>query len=367
MTATISTFDATADMNIRPATLVELHKPGFKLIALSSDHKPMVPWTQIYDDPNFWTIKGLIDNSSKFENVATVFGKTHTKDREGRDLYLNDLDGDSEPVYKIMTTPIESISDALLRSKLQSLFSGINVLTEKKSVFDCLREVTIVVKTRKPYGFQAFWLSHKQHDHVGCNDCKLGYEFEIKTDKSLGHATLPPSTHRSDKTFRYSHIGRKDRIEILDGLHDILLWLLKECIKLDFSCAKDRGDYHSEADNNDNPSGSKAKPQRRHNTTTLYDLSDEIIQTTVSYFTPYYQIGQRNNFALALSGVMWYAKISEDSAGKILQQLSIQANNDEIKSRLVTLHATYEKAIKGESVTGGPTLAVSQLWYVDFY
>lgn len=53
-TATISTPDSISDKNIRPATLVELHKPGFKLIALSSDHKPMVPWTQIYDDPNFW-------------------------------------------------------------------------------------------------------------------------------------------------------------------------------------------------------------------------------------------------------------------------------------------------------------------------
>jgi hypothetical protein len=33
---------------------------------------------------------------------------------------------------------------------------------------------------------------------------------------SLGHATLPPSTHRNDKTFRYSHIGGTDKIETID-------------------------------------------------------------------------------------------------------------------------------------------------------
>jgi hypothetical protein len=359
-----STSDA-GNINIRPATLIELHKPGFKLIALSSDHKPMVPWTQIYDDPNFWTIKGLINNSSKFENVATVFGKTHAKDPEGMNLYLNDLDCDSEPVYKIMTIPIESIPDTLLRSKLQSLFSGLNVLTEKKSVFDCLRELTIVVKTRKPYGFQAFWLSHKQHDHVGSNDCKIGYEFEIKTDKSLGHATLPPSTHRSDKTFRYSHIGRKDRIEILDDLYGILLRLLKECIKSKSTSADDRDDSHSETGNNDNPSNKVE--QKRHDTTMLYDLSEEMISTTVAYFIPYYIINHRNDFALAFSGAVWYAKISEDSAGKILSQLAASTKDEEIKSRLLTLHATYEKAIRGESITGGPTLAdlVSQITGCD--
>ncbi|MGB7639580.1 MAG: hypothetical protein WBL88_18615, partial [Nitrososphaeraceae archaeon] len=72
---------------IKPSTLVEDHKMGFKLVPLSSDNKPVVNWSPIYEDPNFWTAEKLAAESSKFQNAATVFGKTHTKDSEGRDLY----------------------------------------------------------------------------------------------------------------------------------------------------------------------------------------------------------------------------------------------------------------------------------------
>lgn len=147
MTITASTPDATSGTDIRPATLVEYHKLGFKLIPLSSDHKPEDSWTQIYTDPNFWSVESQISNSSKFKNIATVFGETHIKDLEGKNLYLNNLDCDSEAVYKILTTPIESISNTLLRSKLQNLFSNFSVWTEKSSVLDCLCLVTVVVKT----------------------------------------------------------------------------------------------------------------------------------------------------------------------------------------------------------------------------
>ena len=43
----------------------------------------------------------------------------------------------------------------------------------------------------------------------------------------------------------------------------------------------------------------------------LYDLSNEMIQTTVAYFMPYYVVNHRNDFVLAFSGATWYAKISE--------------------------------------------------------
>lgn len=99
----------------------------------------------------------------------------------------------------------------------------------------------------------------------------------------------------------------------------------------------------------------------------LYDLSDEMISTTIAYFTPYYIVNHRNDFALAFSGPAWHAKISEDSAGKILSQLVDSTKDEEIKSRLLTLRATYEKAIRGESVTGGPILAelISQISECD--
>ena len=203
--------------DMRLDSLIHLHELGFKLLPLSIDNTAIIPWTPIYENPNYWSLEYIASEFHKFKNVATVFGKTHVKGSEGRDLYLNGLDCDSEAVYKILTTPIEEISNSLLKFKLQDLYSKYEAhpTTAKESMFEYLKEHTVVVKTKKPYGFQAYWLSHTQHDHIGTKNCKSGHEFEIKTDKSLGHATLPPSTHRNDKTFRYSHIGRTDKIETI--------------------------------------------------------------------------------------------------------------------------------------------------------
>ena len=240
---------------IRPATLIQLHKLGFKLLPLSLNNVAIMPWTPIYEDPNFWSENKLISEYFKFKNVATVFGKTHVKDSEGKDLYLNGLDCDSEAVYKILTTPIEEISDLVLKSKLKDVFSKFSMhkTTTKGSILDYLKEITVVVKTRKPYGFQAFRLSHTQHDHIGTKNCKVGHEFEIKTDKSLGHATLPPSTHRDDKTFRYAHIGRTDKIETIDELYDLLIELLKECLS----------DSINGNDNEENKNDDKSRQKRQ--------------------------------------------------------------------------------------------------------
>ena len=280
-----------------PTTLVDLYNLGFKLLPLSIDNTVVIPWTSIYENPDHWTAEKLITECSMFKNVATVFGKTHVEDSEGKDLYLNGLDCDSEPVYKILITPTDEISNSLLKSKLLDLYSKYDAhpATARKSMFEYLKEHTVVVKTRKPYGFQAFWLSHTQHDHIGTKNCKSGHEFEIKTDKSLGHATLPPSTHRNDKTFRYSHIGRTDKIETIDQLHSVLIALLQEeCLVSDPTNANDK---QHKSKNDDK---SRRKEQ---STTTLYDLSEQMIQTTVAYFTPYYIVGRRQDFALCFSGV----------------------------------------------------------------
>ena len=110
-------------------------------------------------------------------------------------------------------------------------------------------------------------------------------------------------------------------------------------------------------DDNDNDNRSRHKEQASTTTLLLYDLSDQMIQTTVAYFIPYYVVGRRNDFALCFSGVTWHARISEDSAGKILLQIATNTNDEETQSRLNTLRATYEKANRGESITGGPTFA----------
>jgi hypothetical protein len=61
-----------------------------------------------------------------------------------------------------------------------------------------------------------------------------------------------------------------------------------------------------------------------------------MISASVAYFAPYYVVTHRNDFAMAFSGAAWYARLSEDSAGKILSQIATNANDDEIKSRLIT-------------------------------
>ena len=58
-------------------------------------------------------------------------------------------------------------------------------------------------QTKKKNGFHIYWLSLKQNEAIVSEDCKKGFEFEIKTDKKRGHCTLPPSVHRDDANFRY--------------------------------------------------------------------------------------------------------------------------------------------------------------------
>jgi hypothetical protein len=82
--------------------LFESHKIGFKLIPLNGHNNEVEPWTPIYDNPNYCTPEKLEQQSYKFDNVATCFGKTHLKDEKGRNLYLNCLDIDSDSVYDIL-------------------------------------------------------------------------------------------------------------------------------------------------------------------------------------------------------------------------------------------------------------------------
>jgi hypothetical protein len=57
--------------------------------------------------------------------------------------------------YKILTTTNDAISDSCLKSKLQEVCSNfeLDMTTGKVSLFDCLKAITVVVKTRKLYGF----------------------------------------------------------------------------------------------------------------------------------------------------------------------------------------------------------------------
>jgi hypothetical protein len=77
----------TENTHIRLEALIHLHKLGFKLEPLSLNNVEVIPWTPIYEDPNYWSEEKLITRSPMIKNIATVFGKTYVKDSEGKDLY----------------------------------------------------------------------------------------------------------------------------------------------------------------------------------------------------------------------------------------------------------------------------------------
>ena len=88
--------------------------------------------------------------------MATCFGKTHLRDAEGGELYLNCLDIDSDKVYDI-------------------LFNLENSNTkERYSFITKLQQLTFVTKTKKKNGFHIYWLGTKHNEWITSEDCKKG-------------------------------------------------------------------------------------------------------------------------------------------------------------------------------------------------
>jgi len=214
-------------------TLIEYHKVGFKLVPLSRDSNiPNVhglltseeekrsreestddqghPVNYIYNHPEFWTEDRVKKEHWRFNNVATTFGKTHLTDEKGAPLYLNVIDIDSKQVYDNL---------AIIR------------FDDKDRYFiDEMCKVTSVTQTRKKWGRHIYWLSHKQYQSIRTKECKVGCEFEIKTDNSTGLSTLPESIHRDDPNFHYQSIGR-DVILVQDSLYDGLVKELTDSLR----------------------------------------------------------------------------------------------------------------------------------------
>ena len=323
--------------NIRPATLVELRKLGFKLIPLSMNNGVVISWTIVYEDPNYWTAEKLITECTIFKNVATVFGKSHVKDEKGLDLYLNGFDGDCEYVNQILNS--DQIQDPIIREKVQNLISK----SGSKSLFDYLRKTTVVVKTRKVFGCHFYWFSHKQTPRVRTEDCIAGREFEIKTDKRSGHSTLPPSTHRDDPQFRYTHIGRQDTIAVLDELYHILIELLSGCL-----IEKTKTNFES------NDIRIKTFANFCHSKRVI--LNDDQIKDTVSLLINYYQQGHRDAFTFEFSGLAFKRYIAEESVACIVKEICIKTNDLETENRLEVIHRTYVNGANGSNISGSSGL-----------
>jgi putative DNA primase/helicase len=323
-------------VTITPATLIALHQIGFKLVPLAEDGKtPNVtglltpeerqisveqssdgkehPVNYIYHHPDLWNEERLVKEAWRFHNVATTFGKSHLKDEQGNDLFLNNLDIDSDEVFTRLA----------------------NIRIKDKDYFfiDEMCQTTYVTKTMKKWGRHIFWLSHKPHPSIGTKDCKLSYEFEIKTDNSLGLGTLPPSIHRDNPNFHYQCIGQ-NTISIQDGLYDGVLKVLVDCLKTKNEKQQQTCDSNTCRENN------------------KIDLTDKDIEQIVYEIKDFYQRQSRHNIVFGLAGYLYKNKIALKSAERLIISLCQTTNDEEKSSRITVLHNTYSNGQNGNKTIG---------------
>jgi len=312
---------------VRPANVLALHKLGFKVVPLGPNGKtPAMTWSTIYDVG--WNEEGLSRKYELFNNIATCFGKSRLKDEQGRDLYLNCLDIDSEVV-----------ADSL--RNYQDPSTG-----KQYSLIEELKRRTYVVQTRKPYGVHCYWFSHEENRPVTSADCKQGSEFEIKTNKSSGLCSLPPSRHRDAEDFHYNPVGQ-NTIIITDTLYSHLVKALGFSLKKSV-----------------NESG---KSQSRFlYDASKYDIEIEIkepkdIDGILEVVKSIYKKGYRNQVCLYLSGFLHKNKVGIESATEVIRRLT--KDDEEKHSRFATLTDTYKKdrsAVSGYRALFDLILAITQ-------
>ena len=74
--------------------------PEEQLISIKESKSGKVePVNYIYNHPEFWTEDRIKKEAHRFINVATTYGKTHLKDNDGKELYLNELDIDDKEIF----------------------------------------------------------------------------------------------------------------------------------------------------------------------------------------------------------------------------------------------------------------------------
>ena len=328
-----------------------------------------VKWSDAYPDPEFrWssTILEIKQDRNSFENYATMFGRTHIKDQEtGEYLNLNALDIDCQIVQSRLSIPIRQILDGSswdwvtdrLRDLVKTFLSaGVENGDYNQTLLDVFKKSTFVTKTRKVFGHHIYWLSRQQRKAIGTADCRSGYEFEIKTDNSLGLCTLPGSAHKEDPNFRYVAVGITDHLLVNDILYDLFEEMFRDYVvngKLDDNI-KDKKENHNNKGKNEKNQKNNKKDRVIKNPVVL---SPSIIKATAGYLSEFVTKGYRNDFYLRFSGMMFHSRISEESATQILAELCAKTNDEESMARQITLTATYEKGFDGEEIEGAPKLA----------
>jgi hypothetical protein len=314
--------------------LIILWKLGFKLVALNELSKePTIAWSEVYSNLTFWSAEKLKEYEDKFYNVATTFGKSHINDAQGKELYLHCLDIDSEQI-------LERVQPLLEQEWIPKTF---------------------VTKTQKDCGYHVYWFEHNSENApVITEDCKKGFEFEIKCGKSL--CTLPPSRHRDNPLFHYENVGQTDKIMTSDGLYDTLAnEVLKDCLKRKKKDPKSKKQNILKDDNNKCASKSSIISKESEEVqavatsnnkldryitnpsgiTKQIILADKQIETSSEHLIPYYHDETRHKFAFGFSGLSYKEDINEASAAKILENICKRTNDSEIDAIFDTLHRTY--------------------------
>ena len=277
-------------------------------------------------DPEFWSEEKIKDSANKFHNVATTFGRTNIKDTDGRDLYLHCLDVDSTEVLK-----------------------RVQHLLEQEWKFK-----TFVTKTQKDCGYHIYWFEHHDYNiQIVTDQCKKGFEFEIKCGKAL--CTLPGSRHRDNPLFYYECIGQPNKIMISDGLYENLMnVLLKDCLRPLKNRRKgsnmicDRKSSQTTLPITENNAKVEQECEKSSDILSrLISLSEEKVKESIEFLVPYYQQRTRHKFSFGFSGLAFKEGVSENSSAQILQGICDKANDYEEKDdRLNTLRRTYDKDVE---------------------
>ena len=333
--------------HISSSILKQYHRMGFKPIPIGDDGvTPNVnglltpeeqensiresksgkeePVNYIYHHPEFWNEERIEREAYRFKSVATTYGKTHLRDEEGRDLYLYELDIDDKEIFTRLSIVSINGKDHYFLNEISKLMFG--------------------VKTRKEWGRRYYWLSHKQERPIRSNDCKIGHRFELKTDNSTGHGTLPPSRYRNDASKHYQSIG-VDKIVIQDGMYGGLLKILDDCL----------------VDKKNNRSNSHEAEQKKKNVAEQrirFDLTEEDTDELLNEISNYYSEGFRHNVIYGLSALLFKRNISLMSSECIITNLCNNIDNPdpEKMNRLTTLRTTYEKGDAGQPLEGYSSL-----------
>jgi hypothetical protein len=310
-------------------TLVKYFNMGFKLVPLDEISKgPIIPWSEIYTNSDFWSTEKLQEYSDKFHNISTTFGKTNVTDSDGNRLYLYCLDIDSEEVLQRVTTLLEQE----------------------------WKPKTFVTKTQKDYGYHIYWFEHSTDNNpISTDACKKGFEFEIKCGKSL--CTLPPSRHRDNPLFHYESIGQQDKIMITDGMYEKLInEVLKDCFRRKRNLKSNKNNIIKE----DNNRWATANGKLEHYITNPSSktkeivLTDKQIEMSTEYLLSYYHDGKRDIFTFGFSGFTYKECVTEESAARILESICSKSDDQYVTERLDTLHRTYVNGAENgsDAITG---------------